>query len=357
MFAPNRIRRQRGASLVSVMVGLVVGLLVALTAMGSLTFFSASQRQSGGVNSTLGSGLNAISAFKHELAQAGRGFMLDGAPICARFNIGIDLQPVVDNQPLLPVEVSRTGGGALVLDIRYASALEAATPVVTRTAMNVAADRVELNNFLPVAAGQAVLLAPASGGPGSVCTVATVTQSIPSDGVIGQQLVFGGAGMHNQAAPFPLYPIGSRVFLLGNVVHTRFTANGRNLVMERPLENTQAVLAEGVRAFDIELGVTDGVSETLSAWTRADENGAQGLDWSVIDAARLGQVRALRVGLIVQSTQAEKPDAQGNCQATTEAPMLFGQAVAIDGRDTCFRFRNFTTVVPMRNLTPVRGAI
>lgn len=357
MSARNSSLRQRGASLVSVMVGLVVGLLVALTAMGSLTFFTASQKQSGGINSTLGAGMNATAAFKYELAQAGRGFMVDGAPVCERYNISVETRTIAANQTLLPVEVSRNTQGSLVLDVRYASALESATPVVTRSDTGAAQNRVELNNFMPVSVGQAVMLAPAASAPGSTCTVLSVTDVVPADGAVGQQLVFGPTGRHNQAQPVPLYPAGSRVFLLGTLMHTRFTQAGQDLVMSRPLDGTQATLAQGVRLFDLELGVTDGVSDTLSSWTRPIQGGAQGLDWSTLNAARLGQIKALRVGFLLQSPQPEKPDAQGSCQATSQAPELFGQDMPMQGNDACFRYREFTAVVAMRNLTPVRGAL
>jgi hypothetical protein len=70
-----------------------------------------------------------------------------------------------------------------------------------------------------------------------------------------------------------------------------------------------------------------------------------------LDAATLPRVRALRIGLVTRSPQAEKPNAAGVCEATTAMPALFGEAVTADVTDwRCYRYRTAVAVVPLRNL-------
>ena len=63
------------------------------------------------------------------------------------------------------------------------------------------------------------------------------------------------------------------------------------------------------------------------------------------------EARALRIGLVTRSPQPEKPNAAGECEATTALPELFGETIAPDVDDwSCFRYRTVIAAVPLRNL-------
>jgi len=350
---PKFARRQTGASLVSLMVGLVISMMVGLTAMGSLQAFSVIQRQSVGVGSTLGTGVSTLGVLKYELAQAGRGLYVDGAPICSSFNLSADDALIADGDELRPVNLSWDAQNRLTVDIRYASALEAATPVATSGALT--SGTVELGGLLPVAAGQAVLLAPAVGSAG-VCTVRTVTGVTASTATTGQKLTFASTGTHNKAtfSTPQAYAEGTRVFLLGTFEHVRFQQVGTTLVMSRPEADQSATLAENVRAFSLQVGGTDGVTEALSEWHAAGPKD----DWRDLTVARTAQTRALRIGVVMQAPQKEKPDAEGNCTATpaADSPTLFGNTVALADDGACFKYRTFFNVIPLRNITSTQAA-
>lgn len=349
---------QRGASLVSLMVGLVISMLVVLSAMGSWQFFSTSLRQSVSLGSTLGQSTTASAIFKHELAQAGRGLVSGGAPICATVNLSLGQKLIADNEALAPLEVSRSEEGELMLDIRYAQALEASTAVLTRSELGPQGTQVELQSLLPAQAGQTVLVAPPeqAGAPAGTCTVRTITALSAPSGTAGQVLSIGAAGAHNQKAftSPQTYPEGSRVFLMGRLEHVQFQHKGDQLVMRRPLSTAGAAgavaevtLASRVRAFEVQLGVDDGINNTLSEWTRAQANGAQGLDWSVLTSARLAQVLALRVGWVLLD-----PQRSTDCTSSSSdsAPTLFGEKVSMEAQDACYKHRSTSMVVPLRNI-------
>lgn len=351
MYANNRYHRQRGTSLVSLMVGILISLLVGITAMGSLQAFTVTQRQSAAVGTTLGTGVSALAVIKYELAQAGRGLFVEGAPLCGTVNLSVDGDVALNAQEMRPVDVQVDADGLLTLDIRYAQALESTTPVPLARAL--AGGTAELDGFLPVAAGQAVLLVPPP-GPLGLCEIRTVTSVEPASAFAGQQLLFGGAGKHNQSlfATAAAFPAGSRAYLLGALEHVRIQQQDDRLVMARPLAAQEVTLATGVRAFSLQHGVANPVTGALADWVGPWVSDETGEDWGDLTAARTALLRALRMGLVLQSPQREKPDENGRCSTTPEAdaPRLFDVAIDFQPDDTCFRYRTFTTVVPLRNL-------
>lgn len=352
MYAPKS-RRQGGFSLVSLMVGLVISLLVGLTAMGSLQSFTVTQRQSVGVGSVLGSGMSTLGVVKYELAQAGRGLYQNGAPICTAVNFSTEDAVQLDGDELRPLNVAWDEEGRLTMDIRYATALEVGTPVLLQG--SVSKDGVaEVVGRFRVAVGQAVLLAPAEGAPG-VCTVRTVTEVEPATSEHGVRLTFGSTGTHNKAAfEFEAsYVEGSRVFLLGALDHVQFRFDGATLRMARPLQGQDIVLSTGTRAFNIQLATVNPVSGALNDWVTPYAKKDPAEEWQDLTAARMQDIRAVRVGLILQSNQRDKPDiVSGECTSTpaTNAPTLFGELLSLSEDDSCFKFRAFTGVIPLRNV-------
>jgi type IV pilus assembly protein PilW len=64
------------------------------------------------------------------------------------------------------------------------------------------------------------------------------------------------------------------------------------------------------------------------------------------------RIIAVRVGLLARSQNFEKPStAGGPCEATTAAPTWAGGAFTIpDGLPSCYKYRAFETVIPLRNM-------
>jgi len=348
--APVSRRRQalrargRGLSLVELMVGLVVALLVGLAAVGSTTMFTAAQRQSIGAGGSLINASTALGALRDDVSVAGLGFFGDSRYLCNRLNLGSGLAVVQDGVAFTPLRVTRDGMNDRI-DVVYGTQVASGANVLLNTA-STGADA-ELRSFLPVSVGQAVLLAPAvPGDPCVVRTVTTVTDSTVDDP---QRLAFAATGEHNQAVfTTPVtYPDRGRVALLGQLRWARYRLQGTDLRLERPLAGDPAVMVRNVMAFRAQYGITSAVagSTGLQAW-----QGATG-GFANLDATTLPRVRALRIGLVTRSPQAEKPNAAGVCEATTAMPALFGEAVTADVTDwRCYRYRTAVAVVPLRNL-------
>ena len=105
------------------------------------------------------------------------------------------------------------------------------------------------------------------------------------------------------------------------------------------------VLAHNVIGFRAQYGIADAGTTALANWQ--DASGG----WAALTPALMPRVRALRIGLVTRSPQAEKVNAAGNCEATTATPQLFGADLTPDVANwQCYRYRTVIVVVPLRNL-------
>ncbi len=334
--------RQRGLSMIELMVGIVIAMLVGLAATGGAAMFTASQRQGIGTGGALMSAGNALSAIRDDAAAAGLGFFGDNQYLCHKLNLSVATTVVVNGTAFTPVNVTAEAGGDR-LDVVYATQVASGANVLLNA--DSAGASADLRSLLPVTAGQAVLLAPET--PGVPCLVRTVTAITASTETTPQQLAFANTGSHNQAAftTNPTYPDKGRVTLQGELRWSRYRLEGTDLRLERPLGGAPVVLARNVIGFRVQYGIADAGSTALATWQNAAAT------WATNTPALLPRVRALRIGMVTRSAQAEKVNAAGNCEATTTTPQLFGADLTPDVANwQCFRYRSVVIVVPLRNL-------
>jgi type IV pilus assembly protein PilW len=346
LFALRRRAAQRGVSMVELMVGIVVSMLVGLAATTSAVMFTAAQRQGFGAGGASINAATVLGAIKNDTALAGLGFFGESIPLCATLNLSNDTTVISNAAAFAPVQITRDSDHD-ILNLLYASKVESGTNVLTAKASDTTS--VELRSLLPAVVGDAVLLAPEDSG--GRCTVRSVTAVTDASALVPWQvLTFGATGAHNKAAfaSASTYPSRSRASLLGAVRWHRYRVTAGNLVLERPMDGTSAVLARNVVAFRVQYGVAaSATGTTLNSWV--DATGT----YATLSANNIDFVRAARIALLVRSPQREKPDSAGNCSATDTAPLVFGTApAAFTGADTswrCFRHRVSVVVVPLRN--------
>lgn len=336
---------QRGLSIVELMVGLVVAMLVSLAAAGSAMMFTASQRQGIGVGGSGIGAATALAALKNDAALAGLGFFGESNYLCHQLSLSLGATVHSDGADFTPVRITADEDDGDVIDILYGTRIESGANVLLASASDGTA--AELQSLLPVAVGQAVLMAPAT--PGTPCLVRSVTAVAASTETTPQTLTFAAAGEHNQGAftTAPAFAERDRVSLIGELTWNRYRRDGETLVLERPFTGDTAVLARNVIAWRAQYGVSADVanSTTLEEWVDAED------DFATLDADTLPRVRAIRMGVVTRSPQREKPDADGNCEASLAKPQLFGEEIDPPEADwECWRYRVATVVVPMRNV-------
>lgn len=338
-------RAQRGLSIIELMVGIVVAMLVGLAAAGSAIVFTAAQRQGIGAGGAGLSAATALAAIKNDVALAGLGFFGDSTYLCEELAFSVAGDVLVDGADFAPVQITAEASGDDVIDIVYADRIESGANVLLQAASD--GTSATTLSLLPVSAGQAVLLTPADGS--GTCLVRTVTAVADSTEDTPQTLTFDNTGTHNQAAfsVAPAFAERDRIALLGELRWNRYRRVDNTLVLERPMDDTSAVIARNVIGLRAQYGIAAAAagSTTLEAWQ--DATGG----FAALDAATLPRVRALRLGLVTRSPQKEKPNADGDCEASLAKPELFGATVEPDVADwQCYRYRSTVVVVPLRNL-------
>lgn len=337
--------RQRGLSLIELMVGLVVALIVGLAASSSAVLFSASQRQGIGVGGVAVNINTALSALKNDAATAGLGFFGDSRFLCNRLNLSTGANVHLDGVAFAPVSVTRVGGLDRI-DVMQSSRVESGAHVLLALA-STGVDA-SVKSFLPAVVGDAVLLSPDN--TADPCTVRTVTAVAASTVDTPQTISFAAGGLHNDAAftTAPTYSdSGGGVTLLGQLRWQRYRLNGTDLILERPIDGANAVLARNVIALRAQYGVSSAVlsQKTLENWV--DATGA----FAALDVNNIPRVRAVRVGVVVRSPTREKVNNAGVCEASLAKPVLWGAVVEPDVADwACYRFRTAELVIPLRNL-------
>lgn len=350
--------RQRGVSLVEVMVAMVIALVISLAAGGSAAMFGASQKQGVGAGGATVNAGTALAAVKGDVASAGLGFFGDSNFQCHAMNLSVGSTVHLNGASFSPVRVTTGATGSDQLDVVFASNVDSGANVLIKGTSNGAS--VKLMSLLPVAVGDAVLLSPAT--PGAACLVRSVTAVAAATDESPLTLTFANTGAHNGATftTSPSFAEKDRVALMGSLQWSRYSVTGTDLQLTRPLATgtgaNSAVLVRNVMAFRAQYGITGtaAADTTLTGWQDAvdDTSGASGANWTAVSGSNVNRVRALRIGLVTRSAQREKADANsGTCVASTSKPVLFGATVEPDVTDwRCYRYRTAVVVVPLRNV-------
>lgn len=336
-------RQQRGLSLVELMVGLVVAMMVGLAAASGAMMFASQQRQGVGTATAVSSATNALAALKEEAAGVGLGFFGDTSYLCKTLRVSVGTADRSQDQ-FSPLQVVRSASGDQ-LDLVAAIEVAGGANVLLQSPSDTSSAK--LATYFPVAAGQAVLLAPAPGATDPVCTVRTVTAITPSTADSPLKLSFDSSGIHNAVnfSAATQYLIKDRIALLGELQWHRYRLSGETLVIDQPLSGAPpATLLRNVVGFRVQYGLAGANGTTIESWQ--DPVGA----WEALSQSNVAKVRALRIGIAARSQQPEKPGPDGQCHASDTKPSLLGTQLDLRGNWQCYRYRTEMVTVPLRNL-------
>jgi len=339
-------RRERGLSIIELMVAMVIALIIGMAASGSARVFTASQRQGIGVGGTSAGLASTMAAIKGDVASAGLGFFGNSKFLCYKLDLSVGTSAKYDGANFSPLLVTSQGASDQ-LDTVSASVVDGGTSVLLKGTSD--GTSASLTSLLPVSASQAVLLAPAT--PGNPCLVRTVTAVTDATSSSPQVLTFANTGTHNQKTftTTPSFADRDGAALLGTLGWSRYRVSGTNLLVEHPLDGTSATLLRNVLAFRVQYGVgANSSATTLDSWQDAAGT------YASLNGASVDNVRALRIGIVTRSPQREKENSSGNCDASSAKPTdPFNSAVTVEPDVTdwqCYRYRSAIAIVPLRNL-------
>jgi type IV pilus assembly protein PilW len=336
-------RRQRGFSLIELMVGLVVAMMVGLAAASGAMMFASQQRQGVGTTTAVSTATNALAALKEDAAGVGLGFFGDTSYLCKTLHLSVGTADRSQAQ-FSPLQIVRSASGDQ-LDLVSAMEVAGGANVLLQSPSDTRS--VQLASYLPASAGQAVLLSPAPGATDPVCTVRTVTAVTPMTADSPLKLSFDSSGTYNAVnfSASTQYLIRDRIALLGELQWHRYRLSGNTLVIDQPLTGAKpATLLRNVVGFRVQYGIAAANGTTIESWQEPEG------DWATLSQSNVAKVRALRIGIVARSEQPEKAGPDGQCHASDTKPSLLGAQLDLSGNWQCYRYRTEMVTVPLRNL-------
>ncbi len=376
--------RLRGFSLVELLVSVVVGLLAVMFATRLMLGGEQNRSAAVGGSDAMQNGMLALFSIQNDAAQAGWGLnddLLNGCNTLMADTEGFALAGATRAgaaiTPLTAAVIVNGGTRSDTLTL-YSGSGPAGVGSVRLYQNYAGGATIGTDTQKPFAFNQGDVIVVAPEPAGGNCSLAQLSAE-PADQNLA--IASGNALRFNSGAlAVAAYTAGqARVFNLGRATklsfHTWSVSNGVLLLRATDLAGTsrtpQSVI-NNVVAIKAQYGF-----DTRAAATFDPKQGMQVTQWSntMIDAdgdAVVGdpgdfqRVAALRIAVVARSGMPEKPAAGGStCAATTAAQTVFGSAapagvaavpvsVALDAAGetvswTCYRYRTFETIVPLRN--------
>jgi type IV pilus assembly protein PilW len=346
-----KARRQAGISIIEMMVGLMVGTLVTLSAWGTVMFYEANRRTGIGGNSALENGLATALAIQRDVKSAGLGFVFGGVPACSKLNVYYNGVTTSDGQDIAPVIIVDGGAASDQVSVAYSGSILGGAPVRTIAAMGSPGDLIRIGTTGNLTAGNLMLVASPNGA--DPCTLMQATNA--SAAGFGTEITRAASDWNpgNPGAAFanaPAYAANSSVIHADGFTWVTYRVTNGNLEVVDNLSNTTEVLAENVVLLKAQYGTSNGVTPQIEQWVNGTDAWAPPLD-----AAHVGAVRALRIAVVARSAHRERPTvAGGACDATPAAPAAWAGGPALDlSADPdwqCYRYKTLLLTIPLKNL-------
>ncbi|MGA8006567.1 MAG: PilW family protein [Burkholderiales bacterium] len=352
--------RERGMSLVEVMVGVAIGLIGILIITQAYLTSDKFNRSTLGAGSGQTNGLIALFTIERDAEMAGYGLNQSAALGCGtlyyyyngNYSVNVPGQSVGTALPplnLAPVYIN-SAVTPNTITMMYSNG---STRMVPGTIATFAPPYATVDGTAGFYAGDFVMLV--SQGAAGSCTLAQLTGVQP----VSSQLQFNTAPYNPPAwGSYPTnYVTNDLIFDIGNPsVRTYSVASPA--VGQYRLQVTDSLLITGG---GVAQDLADGVVDLRAQYGKDDGAGTGTAGDGVVDeysnvqpvtGADWGQVLSIRVGVLTRIGNYEKPSTPGGaCSATTTAPTWAGGSFTVpEGLPSCYRYRVYQTIVPIRNL-------
>lgn len=384
----SKLRKDKGFSLVELMVSVVIGLLAVIFATRLMTDSQKNKEAALGGSDSMQNGMLAMFSISGDAEYAGFGInepLIAGCDTVLTDSEEFQLAPVQRGgatvRPLAAAVIENGGAGSDRLSL-YAGSSPSGTGIMRLLQDYLGGTQLTVDRRpYGFTQGDVILVAPEK--KGGKCSIAQISNDIdlvpapPAD----QFVMIGGAGYRfNSGALGDQYRAGAaRVFNLGPAaslaLRTWSVERGFLRLSATDLagsgQASQAV-ADNIVALKAQYGL-----DTRLGTAFEPETGMRVSTWStdMIDADGDGvaagagdytRIAALRIAVVARSKNPERPNAAtGQCTATPALPTVFATLGADNGNTApvqvevavagdpvdwrCYRYRVFETIVPLRN--------
>jgi len=391
------MRKCRGFTLVELMIGILVGLLVMLAVTQSVAFVNQQRKATAGGNDAQENAQAALAYLDGELRNAGNGmYGRDSAVACQKYNAyfqGSSGTTIVDGAS----DVSGLPGVSMPengMAVRIGSGSGNAPDGLTfyRALVNVTdpigdGSRVLLENPMPTpssvfdvqqtgdyAVGD-ILLIKDTNNPSLPCTIFIVTgvQNTGTDKILHNS---GISGPYNPSQPTnvfttaPAYGTGALIVRVNTSAKPTLSISSYSVVsnqlsvcskeLSSCVAADQSPLVGDIVQLQAQYGVSASVSsKVVTQWVEPTGS------WANPSSANAKRIRAVRLVVVARSTEAAPGNVTAACTnaagvANTgpcsfqdaDAPVIDLSAVSVPAGRTWqnYRYRVYTTVVPLRNV-------
>ncbi len=355
------ISRNRGLTLIEVMIGMVIGLIGIIIITQVYLVNENYKRSTTGAGGAQVNGSIALYTLERDLRMAGFGIATSDALSCGQlryyYNGDYSTPPggTLPNIMVAPVVISPDAAGTKTITVMYGTGELRNVPATLSKNMVDASAALNIDNPTGFSQTPGDLIIVSQGGN---CTLMQVTLE-------GVALGHSASALALWNPPVPLftaYTQGALVYNLGRPVVNTYSINANSLeLLSRFTSNTTTV----VQSFNITpVSLISDIVDLQAQYGKDDGSGGGTAGDGIVDGfdnvtpttvAGWQQVLSVRIGVLARSQNYEKPNPPGGaCTATTTLPAWAGSATAPfsvpGGIPSCYKYRVFDTVVPLRNM-------
>lgn len=353
--------RQRGLSLVELMVAVVIGLVGILAMTQAYITSDRFNRSTMGEGSAQTNGLIAMYQLERDLRMSGYGIANSTVLGCGQvrwfytpnYSTNINATSTLPVITIAPVVITTNGSEPHTITTFFSTESEQIMPTVLSN-FSGATNKATLDGAAAFSAGDLLLFVTRT--TPTTCTFGRITSKS------GQEVTMASGiagGQFNPAAwaSFPTYASDDSVLNLGYPAIRSYSITNRKLRVTDLLDQ-----AAGLSPIDVVDGILD-----MRAQYGKDNGGGGTANDGIVDeynsttpttTAEWQQVLSVRLAILARVGTYEKPASGTDCDATTStnAPTWTGGSfskldfVTTTSEDRCYRYRVYESNVPLRNM-------
>lgn len=376
-FALNRSgRRERGFSLIEVMVGLTVGLLAILAITQTLSMFENQKRTTTANADAQENGLVGLFTIEQDVRKAAAGFTHPEAFNCQTYfsyfsTGGVPGAPIPSNIfNTTPISITDGGtGNPDTVVVRTGFRFLGSIPTRLKATMANPWDPLVVERVYDFTNNDLIMVV----SPGGTnCTLMHVTSidapNLTLQHATGQDPEYNPDNTYLTANAWPGYPEGSSVFRVGTtagggVTNRTYSINANNSLQAASAVSGAAaateVLASEIVELQAQYGVANAGSQQINDWV--DATGS----WAAPSVADRQRIKAVRIVVVARSGKRDAAIVTNTCannagtnygpcawsdSAADAAPLIDLRANAGDTEWQHYRYKTYQTVIPMRNV-------
>lgn len=355
---------QAGFGLSEVIVAMAIGVIGMLAIMQAMAVNERYRQNTIGTSGAQSNGSVSLFTIERDVRTSGYGIASNGTLGCSSvqyyYNGGYTDPPGGGSAtlpPLLLVPAIITQGTGTAPDsiaVLSSTSTYRFAPATLISAMTNSASDLQVDDVTGFAVGDMVAVT-----QGTVCALMQITQ-IDSVGLKLQHATNSVTAPFNppSGSSLPTFSTGAQVYDLGAPIIRSYSITNNNLTVANWLSTLQGnapiVTASEIVDLQAEYGIDDGSGGgtpddgIVDVYSTATPTSAAG--WK--------RVLNMRIGLLARGAY-EKPDASGTCTSTTTnaSQKWAGGVLTIPpapgepgGLPSCYTFRTFETVIPIRNM-------